>query len=393
MTETCGAVFACVVSVGLVAAPAFTSIAEAQDAGPSLAGVFELSPELDADVLFVAGDGDPARDGPYIDLSLRLNAEAVTEGGLRWGVDAEASAGTGDGRRGFSRTLTAGPASAPAAGALTGLSVAPDIGAADPRILVREASVFIKTGWGEARAGLGDTAAVQARPDLPGAFRLAAADGGRVDPTGLALADTGLTLAEGAPRVLVQSRRLIGLQLSASYAPSDTPCVQACRPAPDSVLRATLEDIWSVGVSFDRRAPATGVRWRASAGYEAASAVGPWAGLYDQPWAASARAVREAGGVTLAVSGLTGSEGYASSTYTSVSAAAVLEQGDWLFSVETACGDSALFDARGCTGLLGASVLVGSRGVIGVGLLAAEAREPGDESRAAAIVLEAGLRF
>lgn len=112
-------------------------------------------------------------------------------------------------------------------------------------------AVSLRTGWGEAALGRGPGAASLATSDADPAFSALGVDDPLLDPTGLVDAGASNDASGAAPKLLVRSPRLVGLELSASFA-----------PRADSGDRARgfggagepdLRDIAEVGVSFERR--------------------------------------------------------------------------------------------------------------------------------------------
>jgi hypothetical protein len=365
-----------------------------------LPGGLEAEAEADIDLVLAPASG-VARTGPYGALAFRWNADAVRPSGLRWGLDLAGEALAGDGRRGLARPLAdcavcpQAPGGRALAGLVTGLS-GPGGGApADGQAGLSRAAAWIQTGWVRAAAGIVPGAAQAERAGLPGALRTLSADGGLIDPTGLALVDTSLDITGPAPGLLLQSRRLIGLRASASYTPAaGWRSVGQARPAGPGVIRAEVRDIWALGVSFDRRSPQTGVRWRASAAGEAGRAAGPQAALMRDPWTMSARVARSAGDVSVGVAWLKTNDGLPDAAYEAFSASASLERGDWLFSLEAGSVRAGLARRDGRTAQLAASRLVGAHGVIGLSVSAAGQTGPGmQDRRRVRVALETGLRF
>ncbi|MBI1265216.1 MAG: hypothetical protein GC187_10840 [Alphaproteobacteria bacterium] len=365
-----------------------------------LPGGLEAEAEADIDLVLAPASG-AARPGPYGALAFRWTADAVRPSGLRWGVDLAGEALAGDGRRGLARPLADCAACPQAAGGgalaglVTGLSGPAGGAPAAGEAGLSHAAMWIQTGWVRAAAGIIPGAAQAERAGLPGALRTLSADGGLMDPTGLALVDTSLDIAGPAPGLSLQSRRLIGLRASVSYTPAaGWRSVGQARPAGPGVIRAEARGIWALGVSFDRRSPQSGVRWRASLGGEAARAAGPQAALMRDPWTMSARVARSAGDVSVGMAWLKTNDGLPDAAYEAVSAQASLERGDWLFSLEAGSARAGLARRDGRTFQLAASRLVGAHGVIGLSLSAADQTSPGMQGRRRVrVALETGLRF
>lgn len=368
--------------------------------GADLPGGLQAKAEADID-LVLAPDSAAARSGPYGALALRWRADAVHASGLRWGVDVAGEAITGDGRRGLARVLDDCPSCPRApdgralAGLATGLSGATGGATAGGQAGLSQASLWVQTGFVRLRAGIDEGAAGQERPDLPGALRTLRADGALIDPTGLALIDTGLSLAGPAPGVSIQGRRLIGLRATASYTPdAGWRSVGRARAAGPDLARIDVRDVWALGVSFDRRSPQTGVRWRAYAGAETGRTAGPDADLMRDPWLVSARVARSAGDVSLGLGWLKTNDGLAGTDYEAVSASASLERGDWLFSAGAGAARAGVARRDGRTVQLSASRLIGDHAVIGLAASLGQDTGPGrQDRRRARLALEAGLRF
>ena len=377
MKHRCSTIVCCAVVSWSAVAPASFSQSGSDD-DRILAGPFQITPEIDADILAAPGEG------LYADLRMRLDAEAVADGGLRWGAAFELASHAGDSRRGLTSrhgAVTPGP------GLVTGLGARS--GPSDPRAGFQRAEVYVRGSLVEAYAGLADTAARRDRPSVSGILRLAGADGGLVDPAGGALASTDVSLSEPAPHLTVRTRRLAGFSLSASYAPDADVCgVVRCRRSETG----DIEDVAALSVSFDRRMPETGVRWRAQLAGEtgqAAALAAPGPRRAD-PRLVSARLIRESAGVSLSLSALVTNDGRPEGQYRALAGALAVERGDWLFGVELAGARSDLMDAGGWTAQAGASRFVGSNGVAG---LAVRFQDGGDRGDEAAILAETGLRF
>ncbi|WP_158272033.1 porin [Marinicauda salina] len=412
------AIFTAVACALLAAAPTFSqdlsSITNSSSTGSGVERIGPFSPDvsLAVDALAAAGDVDAAETGPYADLDLDLELEAVTRGGLRWGAAFGVRARRGDGRRGFARPVGDCPvtvAGCPAiggrtpAGAATGLHAAPVLDAGDPRIALDEAAAFVKGGWGEIRIGRGPGAAALEAAPGPGAFRLARADGPLIDATGLALADTTDRLSGAAAKITARTRRLAGFRASASWTPEADWCgVDVCRlDGRDAVATPAVENVREVGVSFDRRFRSSGRRWTLSAGYAAGEVAGPLASAFADPWSVSARASLEAGPAAIGVSWLKTNDGFEDGDYEAWAASASIERGAWLAALEFAAGDSDFLDAEGWSVQLGASRLFESGLLLGVGLARAEQTAPvagpggivGADADAVIGFVETGWRF
>ena len=365
-----------------------------QDGSAPRAGLlsgFEIVQQLDADLLWSAGDSDALRNSPYADLRYRLEAEAVGAEGLRWGARLTLGAVSADGGRGVGGPVPCGRP-CPDQGLVTGLFAAPGFDGAQARAGLHRAEIFVRHPYGQVRAGLTDTAAGLERPARVRAFRLAGADGPLADPSGRGLADTGLSLTQPAPGVSLQSRRLAGVRAAVSYTPDADACgLDQCRPA---ATAGGIGEIWSAAVSFDRRSPSSSVRWGAYAGAESGALDGPAGPQFEAPWTASLAVVREEGGVTLAARWLASNDGLSSGRYEAVSITAALEAGDWLYAIEAGHGASDAFAVSAASFVIGVSRFVGRNALLGAGVQLThhdQAGGPGQDE--VALLLETGLRF
>lgn len=342
------------------------------------AQTFDISNEIDLDALTVITGASNGADGLHVDFRLRTEAEMVTQTGRRWGLSLEAVGRTHDGRRALQ------PDAAPAGpgGLVTGLGGSGRNGRASAG--VSRADIFVRGSVLELYAGVGETAARTAQSAPARALRLAAADGPLIDAIGGGLVDTRLTVSAPAPRILVQSRRLVGFGLSASYTPEGDACgADRCL---DARFGQTTK-IFSGAVNFDRRDPVTRTRWTAVAGFEAGQAErGPLSGPLEDPWLASVQILRDADGVTFGVRALHARDGLVETEYSAVSGRVAIERGDWLFDAELGRAHSDAVNRDGWTAQVAGSRLVGSRGVIGAGVQL-------HDRNGAALVVETGLRF
>ncbi len=390
MTNPCDAVWHSVVALWSAAALASFQPAEAQS--ETRAGVFadyDISSELDIDLVLAGGDLQARRDTPVVDARYRFEAERVLQSGQRWGVRAALAANSGDGRRGFSQTLSLGPQinGQGLSGLATGFVRAPGLDAGSGRVELSGAELYLKTRWLEWQLGWGQTAASHANDPPLTAFRLSRADRSIVDLAGGGLAHTGLSLSAPAPRLAVESRRILGISASASYTPDPQRCgVDICRPAETlDVISPDLSDVLAIAVSFDRRSPASGVRLQARAAFERAQLESALS-QYDDPWIFSAHIAREHAGTTLSVSHLRSNDGFSVGHYEAWAATVSFEQGDWLYSAEIAHGDSEVFEIQGTSASIGGSRWIGDNTLFSLGLMS-------HEVGGVAGLIETGLRF
>ncbi|MEO1039064.1 MAG: hypothetical protein AAFX09_05915 [Pseudomonadota bacterium] len=389
-----GALLIGVLVAALAAPPAFSEQSALQGSSDLLAdapslGPFSIQIQADADVLLALGDGEAREDAPYADISVRIEAEAINQDGLRYGARLSPRIQRDNGRRGLARAVAGAPTQP---GLLSGLSRG-EFDPASVRGGVETAELFIKTGWGEAVLGVGDGAARLEAAELPGAFRLMRADGALADSTGLMLVDTAHGLSGRAAKLTVRSRRLIGFRASASFTPQADLCgVDAC--AAGSGL---AERVAELALSFDRRLRSTGARWAASVAMSAGEAsprFDPATDALDDPVVLSVRLVRERNGVSAGLGWLRSNDGLAEGRYEALSAALAYERGDWLYAFEAARGEAEPSGLDGWSIQLGASRLLAGGALIGIGVVHAEEAARGASSRSTTqLFLETGLRF
>jgi hypothetical protein len=375
MKTPCGAVLASVaVSWG-----AATPVTAAEDLS-SATGPFQIDAEIDADAMLALSDPQGVTGDPKFDLRFRADAEAVTADGWRWGASFDAGARNQDGRRG----LQGGPGDATGpAGLITGLGGA---GLQDHAVLgFTRAELFVKSSLFEAFIGHGPTAAEQAQIQSAHALRLTRADGALVDPLGAGLVDTGLSLTSPALRVSLQTRRLVGIALSASFTPEGDVCgLERCLNA----AYGHVDQIVTAAAGFDRRAGRDGARWRISARGEAGQAVaGPLSGDLSDPWLVGFQISRDLDGLTVEVAAISARDGLQGAEYTAWSARTAMETGNWLFDAEIGRAFSDAARRAGWTAQAGVSRLVGRRGLAGAAI------QVQDAGGGAALIAEAGLRF
>jgi hypothetical protein len=409
MTLPPGAILISALGAVLAATPS----AHPQDPGPGLFSdiVFDMAGE--ADLLVSAPAPDTGASAPYGDIHLRASAERIAQGGTRYGVRLGGRIQRDSGRRGIAQQVgdcsaiadgCASGAGLPAVGTMTGLHAAPGISSAGPRAGVETAEVYALHGWGELRAGLGEGAARLEADPLPGAFRLARADAGLADPTGLAFGSTANTLSGHALKLTARSRRIAGFRASLSYTPDADACgVEACRlrPDPEAFASAGARHVIEAGLSFNHRFRASGQRWIASVTGTRGDASGPFAASFEDPWAVSARAAWQNGAVTLGAGALASNDGLAGGRYEALAVSASYEFGDWLAAGELSRARSGHFGARGTVAQAGLSRLLANGALIGAGIQHAERRQragtglPRDSQtlEGTHVFVEAGLRF
>lgn len=270
-----------------------------------------------------------------------------------------------DGRLAFDPARPDGRA--PRAGASTIVSPSSRTGPRrDGRSATLEATrlaLALRTGWGEAVVGRGPGAASVATADPDPTFSVLGLDDPLLDPSGLIDAGAANDVSGSAPKLLVRSPRLIGLEVVASYAPradsGDRPRGFGGVGEPD------VRDIHEAGLSFDRRVGdgelAAGIGILAAdmdrtAGgfgrYEAVSAAASWR---SGPWRIAGRALSADNGRP----GDAGRRRFAS-------AAVSREVGPWRIEASTARGSDRLTGQKSRGLALGLARDIGETGRIGL---------------------------
>jgi hypothetical protein len=374
---------------------------------------FDTDIRLGADIVLAPAGAGAARSGPYGEVRLDYTAELILENTSRVGFAGGLVLRRDSGRAGQAQTTGHCPPGAAdcfdagglaPVGAFTGFAAVPGISGDDPALAVETAFAYWRGGLVEIRGGYGPGAAALESEPLPGAFWLMRADAARIDPSGRNLASTANTLSGHAPKLVLRSVRLAGFRASASFTPDGDVCgASFCRPArqPGTLAAASVRDIAELGLSFDHRFAATGVRWTAGLGLSHGRATGADSAFFDDPWAVSARLVRSQGGWTAGLSTLLSNDGVSGARYSAQAASLAYESGDWLFSLEMSQARSGLVHAHSRSVLAGASRYFESGLILGAGIahtrsgdaeLSGGARITRTRERAR-LFLEAGLRF
>ncbi|MFC4725992.1 hypothetical protein AB6B38_11390 [Glycocaulis abyssi] len=401
--------FTILAAAPVLALAAYCTPAQAQETPFQLDTDFQLS----ADIVLAPGASSAARSGPYGEIRLDLTAERVLENTNRIGFAGGLVARRDSGRAGLAQSIGNCPPGAAdcfdagglvPVGAFTGFAAGPGIAGDDPAFAVETAFVYWRGGLAEVRAGYGPGAAALESDPLPGAFWLMRADATRADPAGRNFASVANTMSGHAPKLLVRSVRLAGFRAAASFTPDGDVCgASYCRPSsrPGLIAAASVRDIAELGVSFDHRFAASGVRWTAGMGLSHGRAAGNASAFFDDPWAVSARLIRSQGAWKAGLGALLSNDGVSGARYSAQAASLAYERGDWLFSLEASRARSSLVHAHSDSVLAGASRYFESGFILGVGLAhsrAGEADLSGPERTTQTggttrLFLEAGLRF
>jgi hypothetical protein len=345
--------------------------------------------ELELDTGLVMRDSAAFDDNsPLFDIQARFELETISDNGHRWGFAASLRVERDSGRAAWGgRVGDCMPGIADCATTLDGgldhpvRSYASGFYSAGPgldeetRFGIDSMYLFSHTGWGEWRVGYGPGAADLDTASGPTAFRLVRADGGRVDPTGLAGARTRHLTSGVSPKVLFQSIALgqastIGtVQVSASYAPQVRDCgVDICHDeyGAAGLLAPVADSVWELAARYEIRRGdnaftlsgglSQGKDATGRLGFSGVSARDLGLSWNNGPWSAGARWFQS----NNAVGG--------DADYEAWSASAGFEAGPWLSVIEYARFSDDLVHIDGRTVQLSASRLIGDNWVLGGGV-------------------------
>jgi predicted porin len=238
---------------------------------------------------------------------LEVEASAVTNGGMEYGVNLELREDYDRFRRGFGGRVgdcppdVAGCSSALVGTTPTGLrghtsqfySTGPS-NATETQIALESAHIFLRTAYGDITAGRDDGAAYLFSLGAPTLMMINASNS-PVDYTGLDSVKTVNDASGFAEKITYTSPRLLGdnigfgVQLGASYAPDARACgvdycVRKNSDDPSGTLAPDLKDVMEVGLAIDRRFD-NGLNVEATVNYATASNEIELAGFDDlQAW-------------------------------------------------------------------------------------------------------------
>jgi len=337
--------------------------------------------QFDAGAVVVLGEDDQAE--LLGDFEARLDWEAITSEGRRWGfvlagrVERDPSRTGWGGRVGQCPAGQADCADDGSGNALRGVTSGLQAGADesfdDFRGALTLAYGFAHFGYGEVRLGYGDGAARLDAVAPPTSFRLSRADNGRVDLTGLSASRTFNYASGQSPKLvfrsiaLGQTRTIGSFRGSLSYTPTADGCgVDVCdyQDGPIGVSVPQIEDVLELGGLYEIQRGETDVSF--SIGYATGSAEPAGPALTDlQVLDAGLRFDRNgwSGGVRWLHS-----NNATDGDYEALSASLAREQGDWLYALEWAGFSDNTVHADGQTLQLGASKLIGDHWLAGLGL-------------------------
>lgn len=344
--------------------------------------------QFDAGAVVVLGEDDRAE--LLADAEVRLDWEAITSEGRRWGFALAGRAERDPARAGWGgRAGLCPPGQADCAGdgsgnalrgVTSGLQAAVDERFDDVRGALMQAYGFAHFGYGEVRIGYGDGAARLDAVTPPTSFRLSRADNGRVDLTGLSSSRTFNYASGQAPKLvfrsisLGQTRTIGSFRGSLSYTPTADGCgVDFCdyQDGPAGVLAPQIEHVIELGGLYEIQRGETELAF--SVGYASGSTETDLVALVDlEVVDAGVRFDRDgwSGGVRwLSSNNATGGD------YEALAASLAREQGDWLYALEWAGFSDNTAHADGQTVQVGASKLLGDHWLAGFGLQYGEREE------------------
>jgi len=243
---------------------------------------------------FVDRSGEEEKDFDFIAHGrLELEASAITDGGMEYGVNLELREDYDRFRRGFGGRVGDCPPGIESCGATlvdgiaTGLrghtsqfySSGPS-NATETQVALESAYVFLRTAYGDVTAGRDDGAAYLFSLGAPSLLAVNASNSA-VDYTGLDSVKTVNDASGFSEKITYTTPRLlgdkigVGVQLGASYAFNARACgVDYCvrRNSDDEsgTLAPDLKDVIEVGLSLDRKFD-NGLKVEATASYATAS--------------------------------------------------------------------------------------------------------------------------
>ncbi|MEE2565357.1 porin [Hyphobacterium marinum] len=383
-----GAIYSGAVIAMLAATPAHSQ-SDNSTTNSARLGAFELESDFDAGLVAAAGDSFGRFSGLFADLDARIQAEAITDAGVRWGAVVRLRAQADHGRNGFDgqagSCLATGPGSDchgfGARSLATGRYNSVETGSPDRIQAAAEAAYgYVRFGWGEIRAGRTQGAAALDQPLPPSAFRLVNAGGGPIDPTGLEAGLARNSLSGFSTRVLVRSERVLGLRAALSYTGQSEGCgVDYCvhettdgtvtppvgAPVPVRLQGNTLNSVIEAGVSFDHTFRDAG-RVELGAGLLLAEPDRAAPGSDDvRSWSVSGRWTFEDWSAGFSHLDVRQTAGQA---YQATAAAISLDRGDWRFAAEGALSSDDFLHEESRLVQIGASRLVGDHALIGAGV-------------------------
>jgi Gram-negative porin len=366
MTQKTSAILFSALSAALAAAPAH-SFQNSDNSSEPFANV-EFRLRADAALSLTGGD-----NGSHIlaDFETRFEWEGISENGWRWGAEMSLHAQSDIRREGFANT--AGPVpGAPQRSLATGRYRGGQAASRREAFALERLNVFLKTGWGDWRAGLTPGAARVEAINLPTGSAHIRLDGGP-----LGLGDQVVTRTENVgsgfgPSLLYSTPRIVGLRASASFAPQARYCgIDYCLN--DAISggagSASLESVFEAGLSFDHTFPQAG---RIQAAVNIVTGA-PLSVEFSEDYTALGAQLRwSRDGFSLGVSSLNANNGVSGGDYEALALAARYDVGDWSVGGEWAWAEDDYLKESENSAQLTLSRLVGDHFSVTFGLHSAD---------------------
>jgi hypothetical protein len=329
MKRIISAIIFTALSAALAAAPAH-SLQQTETSGAAFADV-EFRFAADASLVFTAGEYG---GGALADLDTRFEWEGISDNGTRWGLELGGQVQRDSARRGFGNR--AGAALVPQRSLATTRYNGGWPERQAIRVAASRANLFLKTSWGDWRAGLTPGAAATESVTMPTSSATVRLDGGPLSPHYGAAIRT-LNAASGlGPSLIYSSPRIVGIRASASFTPETSFCgLDFCRqagPVPQ-LASPVLENVVEAGLSFDHTFRESG---RVELGVNLAIA-DPQSVVFTQDYTAySVQGRWSRDGLNLGLSWLSADNAVSGGNYDAVMAAVRYDRGDWSVGAEWA---------------------------------------------------------
>lgn len=366
MTQYSGAILFSALSAVLAAAPAHSF----QNQGNMSHRLAAIDVSLRTDAALVVAGGSYGGN-VLADLDTRIEWEAISDNGWRWGLEAGIHAQSDIPRDGFGNA--AGPVlTTPRRSLATGRYRGGAAETGRKAFAVERLNIFLKAGWGEWRLGLTPGAARVEAINLPTGSAFVRLDGG---PLGLGRQVMTRTANAGAgfgPSIVYSTPRIIGLRASASFAPQARYCaVDICLS--DAIAggagSGSLENVFEAGVSFDYTF-ATAGQIEAALNFVTAD---PLSIEFSDAYSAVGAELRwSRDGLSIGASGLWSDNAVAGGDYQALALAARYDRGDWSYGAEWAASEDDYLQESETAAQLTLSRLVGDQFTVTFGLHSTE---------------------
>ncbi|QNL20040.1 hypothetical protein HXX25_12305 [Hyphobacterium sp. CCMP332] len=366
MTQYSGAIIFSALSAVLAAAPAH-SFQNSDDISYRLAAI-DLSLRTDAALVFASGSYG---GNVLADLDARIEWEAISDNGWRWGLEAGLHAQSDIARDGFANA--AGPVlTSPRRSLATGRYRGGAAETGRKAIAAERFNIFLKAGWGEWRLGLTPGAAQVEAINLPTGSAFVRLDGGPLGLGRQVMTRTANTGAGFGPSIVYSTPRIIGLRASASFAPQARYCaVDICLSAAiaGGAGSASLENVFEAGVSFDHTF-ATAGQIEAALNFVTAD---PLSVAFSDAYSAVGAELRwSRDGLSIGASGLWSDNAVSGGDYQALTLAARYDRGDWSYGAEWAASEDDYLQESETAAQLTLSRLVGDQFTVTFGLHSTE---------------------